>query len=681
MADTTQRITKEAARARIEKLRDTINAYRYEYHVLDAPTMKDEAFDSLKHELKLLEDRFPDFITPDSPTQRVGGEPLEEFVKVAHTRPMLSIEDIFTAEELKEWGVFLQKRIGEGKIEYFCEGKMDGLAVALRYEDGLFTRAITRGNGLIGEDVTTNVKTIESVPLRLGSHTRVADSSVVSATRGEVEIRGEVYISTRDFTHFNAARAKAGEQTYANPRNLAAGSIRQLDPALAASRPLSFRAYDIATDLGLTTHSKKHELLRALGFATDPTARVCDSTDCVIDYWQETEKKREKIVTPLDGIVVRLHDTDLFERMGVAGKSPRGIRAFKFTPRQTTTKLLDIRVQVGRTGAVTPIAILEAIPLAGVTVSRATLHNADEIERLGVKIGDTVIVERAGDVIPAITGVITNLRDGSEKEFRMPKRCPVCDTQLVRKEKEVAWRCPNARCESRRLEALTYFVSRKNFDIEGLGPKVINQLVDEGLIADAADIFSLKQGDLEQLERFGEKSARNLIEGIQASKRIPLSRLISALNIRHVGEQTAIDIANHFRTLNVIASATAEELEAIEGVGSVVAQAVHEWFADVKNREFLTRLTDAGVVSLSSPRTGKALAGMTFVFTGTLLALSREEAQEVVRKLGGSASSSVSAKTSYVVVGAEPGSKADDAKKLGVTMLYEKEFLKLIGAE
>ena len=491
MADTTNTTTKEEARVRIERLRDAINKHRYEYHVLDAPTMTDEAFDSLKHELKLLEDAFPDLITPDSPTQRVGGEPLESFAKVAHIRPMLSIEDIFTPDELEEWEVFLQKRSNDAKVEYFCEGKMDGLAIALRYEDGVFTRAITRGNGLVGEDVTANVKTIESVPLRLGSYG--ADEIAKSGT---IEVRGEVYISQPDFARFNAARAKEGEQVYANPRNLAAGSIRQLDPALTARRPLSFRAYDIATDSELATHNEKHAVLRSFGFATDPTAKVCPDISSVVSYWRESEKRREKNPAPLDGVVVRVNDGAFFERLGVAGKSPRGIRAFKFTPRQTTTKLLDIRVQVGRTGAVTPIAVLSPVPLAGVTVSRATLHNADEIERLGVRVGDTVIVERAGDVIPAITGVIAELRDGSEKAFRIPTKCPVCATVLTRKEGEVAWRCPNTRCESRRLEALSYFVSRKNFDIEGLGPKVVNQLVEAGLIADAADIFTLKQGIL-----------------------------------------------------------------------------------------------------------------------------------------------------------------------------------------
>ena len=674
MADTTNATTKEEARVRVQRLRDAINKHRYEYHVLDAPTMTDEAFDSLKHELKLLEDTFPDLITPDSPTQRVGGEPLESFAKVPHVRPMLSIEDIFTPEELEEWEVFLQKRANGTKVEYFCEGKMDGLAIALRYEDGVFTRAITRGNGLVGEDVTANVKTIESVPLRLGSYG--ADEIAKSGT---IEVRGEVYISQPDFARFNAARAKEGEQVYANPRNLAAGSIRQLDPALTATRPLSFRAYDIATASGLTTHNEKHAVLRSFGFATDPSAKVCPDISSVVSYWRESEKRREKNPAPLDGVVVRVNDSALFERLGVAGKSPRGIRAFKFTPRQTTTKLLDIRVQVGRTGAVTPIAVLSPVPLAGVTVSRATLHNADEIERLGVRVGDTVIVERAGDVIPAITGVIAELRDGSEKAFRMPTKCPVCATVLTRKEGEVAWRCPNTRCESRRLEALSYFVSRKNFDIEGLGSKVVNQLVEAGLIADAADIFTLKQGDLEQLERFGETSAKNLIDAVDASKRISLARFISALNIRHVGEETAIDLANHFGSINAIASATREELEALDGVGMVVAESVFEWFSEQKNQEFLTRLLKAGVVVEVPTRSGTTLAGKTFVFTGTLSTLSREEAHDAVRAFGGSASSSVSSKTTFVVAGDDPGSKADEARKLGVPLIDEQAFLKLIG--
>lgn len=661
--------TKEEAAARIEKLRAALNRHRYEYHVLDRPTMDDEAFDSLKHELKQLEDRYPELVSADSPTQRVGGEALASFTKVAHATPMLSIEDIFTPEELSEWEAFLRRQLDGASFEYFCEGKMDGLAVALHYRDGVYERAVTRGNGRIGEDVTANVKTIESVPLRLRSE----DANPPA----RVEVRGEVYITTPDFERLNAQRAKEGETLFANPRNLAAGSIRQLDPAVAAARPLSFRAYDVLGIEGLRTHMDKHEHLRSLGFVTDPTARVCADTACVVSYWKEQERSREKKPVPLDGVVVRVNESDLFTRLGVAGKSPRGIRAFKFTPRQATTKLLDIRTQVGRTGAVTPIAVLEPIALGGVTVSRATLHNEDEIERLGVRIGDTVIVARAGDVIPAITGVITEMRDGTERPFRMPTRCPVCGTPLVRKEGEVALRCPNAQCESRKHEALAYFASRKNFNIEGLGPQIIAALVDAELINDAADIFTLEEGDLIQLERFGEKSARNLIESIERSKRISLARLMSALNIRHVGEETAIDLANHFGSIEALQNASVEELEAIEGVGSTVAHSLREWFDAPENRNFLTRLFSAGVTVEAPQRRGASLQGKTFVFTGTLSAMSRDEAQERVRSLGGSASSSVSEKTDYVVVGENPGSKADEARRLGVPVIGEDEFLKL----
>jgi len=531
-------MTRAEAKKRIEKLKKLISHHRYLYHVLDKQEISDEAFDSLKHELYKLEQQFPEFITPDSPTQRVGGKPLEKFEKVEHEVPMLSIEDVFSEKELQDWEDYLKRLAPSAKFEYFCEYKIDGFAITLIYKNGIFTTGATRGDGKTGENVTQNLKTIESLPLKL------RDCKWLSPTVKRVEIRGEVYMEKDDFEKFNKTLKKKGQKPYANPRNLAAGSIRQLDPELAAARPLKFLAYDIVTDLGQKKHSEEHQILPALGFKTDP-GRICQNTAEVVDFWRQAAKKRETLPYLVDGVVINVNDISLFQKLGVVGKSPRGTRAFKFSPKQATTKVLDIKLQVGRTGAVTPVAHLEPVQVGGVTITRATLHNEDEIKRLGVKIGDTVIVERAGDVIPAVAKVLTELRTGKEKEFHFLKTCPVCSAKLIRPEGEAIWRCPNPKCPARRRENLYFFASKKAFDIEGLGPKIIDQLVDENLISEAADIFELKEGDLIPLERFGVRSAQNLVAAIQKSKEIPLARFIYSLGIRHVGEETAIDLANY----------------------------------------------------------------------------------------------------------------------------------------
>ncbi len=669
-------MTKAEAKKRIEKLKKLISHHRYLYHVLDKQEIPDEAFDSLKHELYKLEQQFPEFITPDSPTQRVGGKPLEKFKKVEHEVPMLSIEDIFSEKELQDWEDYLKRLVLSTKPEYFCEYKIDGFAITLIYKNGIFTTGATRGNGKTGEDVTQNLKTIESLPLKLRDCKWLSPKTVK-----RVEIRGEVYMEKDDFEKFNKALEKKSQKPYANPRNLAAGSIRQLDPKLAATRPLKFLAYDIVTDLGQRKHSEEHQILPALGFKTDP-GRICQNVAEVVDFWRQAAKKRETLPYLVDGVVINVNDIALFQKLGVVGKSPRGMRAFKFSPKQATTKVLDIKVQIGRTGAVTPVARLEPVQVGGVTITRATLHNEDEMKRLRVKIGDTVIVERAGDVIPAVAKVLTELRTGKEKEFHFPKNCPFCQTKLSRPEGEAVWRCPNSRCPARKRENLYFFASKKAFDIEGLGPKIIDQLVDENLISEAADLFALREGDLIPLERFAEKSAKNLVEAIERSKKIPLSKFIYSLGIRHVGEETAIDLTNRLGSIDKLRKASKENLEDIPDIGEVVAESIYRWFNSKQNRKFINNLLRAGINILPPkhpPAGGRKLEGITFVLTGFLESMARLEAEKEIRMLGGHPSSSISRQTDYLVAGENPGSKLEQAKKLGVKTIKEKEFLEMLG--
>jgi len=673
---------KQKAKKRIEKLREVIDHHRYLYHVLDRQEISDAALDSLKHELQRLEEQFPEFIASDSPTQRVGGEALKEFKKVKHALPMLSIEDIFSEEELQGWEGYLKRLEPSVKLEYFAELKIDGFAISLLYRNGIFTIGSTRGDGKVGEDVTQNLRTIESIPLKLELKGDISDRNIENKLKrlikeGSVEIRGEVYMEKRDFEEFNEKLVKRGEKTFANPRNLAAGSIRQLDPKLAASRPLKFLAYDIVTDMGQTRHSEEHHILPKLGFKADP-GRICKNLSDIVNFRREIAKKRETLLHQIDGIVINVNNNALFGKLGVAGKSPRGVRAFKFSPKQATTRILDIKVQVGRTGAVTPVAILEPVQVSGITITRATLHNEDEIKRLGVKIGDTVIVERAGDVIPAVSSVLTDLRSGKEKEFHFPKTCLRCGTKLTKPEGEVVWRCPNPNCSARKRENLYHFTSKKSFDIEGLGPRIIDQLIDENLISQAPDIFQLKEGDLLPLERFAEKSSKNLIEAIQKSKRITLSRFIYALGIRHVGEETAIDLADYFGSIEKIEKTSREELENIPDVGSRVSESIYSWFQRKQNRELIDDFIKAGVEILSSPKIGKKLREKTFILTGSLETMTRSEAEKLIRLLGGHPLNSISKLTDYLVVGVNPGSKLDQAQKLGVKVIYEKEFLKMI---
>ncbi len=675
-------MAKSEAKKRIQKLRKVINYHRYLYHVLDRQEISDAALDSLKHELYQLEEKFPEFITSDSPTRRVGGKALKEFTKVEHKIPMLSIEDIFTEEELKKWEDYLKRLLPLTSFEYFSELKIDGFAVTLIYKQGLLVTGATRGNGKIGENVTQNLKTIESIPLKLKIHNKPSTKEIEEnlkrlIKKGKIEIRGEVYIEKRAFEKLNKEIKKRGEKTYANPRNLAAGSIRQLNPKLASARPLKFLAYSIVTKFGQSKHSQEHQILPCLGFKTD-SGKICKDLNQVVNFWREIVKKRENLPFQIDGVVASVNDNFLFQKLGVVGKSPRGIRAFKFSPKQATTIVKDIKVQIGRTGAITPIAFLKPVQVGGVKISRATLHNVAEIKRLGVKIGDTVIVERAGDVIPAVVKVLVKLRTGKEKKFLFPKTCPVCGTKLVKPKEEVIFRCPSRDCLAKRKESLEHFVSKKAFDIAGFGPKIIDQLLDENLVSQPSDIFELKEEDLISLERFAEKSSKNLIEAIQKSKKISLSRFIYSLGIRHVGEETAIAISNYFGSIAKLKKTSQKTLEEIPDVGKVVSKTIYDWFQQKRNQKLIDDLTKAGIEILKPKKTGKKLAGKTFVLTGTLENLTREEAERKIRMLGGRSLTSLNKQTDYVVVGTSPGSKLEKAKKLGVKIIREKEFLDLI---
>ena len=674
---------KEEVKKRIEKLRKVISHHRYLYHVLNRQEISDAALDSLKHELYKLEQQFPELITPDSPTQRIAGKPLEGFRKIKHKTPMLSIEDIFSKEELQDWIDYLKRLAPNAQFNYFAELKIDGFAITLIYKNGIFICGATRGDGKTGEDVTQNLKTIESIPLKLeirGNTPTKRNKEKIKKLieEGEIEIRGEVYMEKKKFEKLNKELEKKGQKSYTNPRNLAAGSIRQLDPKLAASRPLNFLAYDITTDLGQKTHFEEHQILPILGFKTDK-GKECQSLQEIIDFWKATEKKREKYPFQIDGIVVNVNQNSIFEKLGVVGKSPRGVRAFKFSPKQATTKILNIKIQIGRTGITTPVAILKPVEVGGVTISRATLHNEDEIKRLGVKIGDTVIVGRAGDVIPDVIQVLPELRTGEEKTFKMPEKCPACNTKLVKEEGEVAWRCPNPKCPAREREYFYHFVSKGAFDIVGLGPKIIDRLLDIGLISDPADLFLLKEKDLSSLERFAEKSAKNLISAIQSKKEITLSRFIYALGIRNIGEETAQILSRHFGYFEKLKNASLEEFQEIKDIGPVVAKSIFDFFQEKRNLKLIKKLkqVDVKIISEKKPKF-QPLEGKTFVLTGTLESMTRDEAKEKIRELGGDISESVSKKTDYVVVGSEPGFKHDKAQKLNIKILTEKQFLKLL---
>lgn len=675
---------KKVAKRRIEKLKKVIRRHRYLYHVLDKQEISPEALDSLKHELYKLEQEHPGLITSDSPTQRIAGKPLSKFKKAKHAVPMLSIEDIFSEEELQDWEDYLKRLTSVENINYFCELKIDGFGISLIYEDGVFLRGATRGNGKVGENVTQNLKTIDSIPLRVNFHDhlepgfkRIENNLKKLINKGKIEIRGEVYMRKDDFDKINMRREEQGEKTYANPRNLAAGSIRQLDSKLAASRSLKFLAYDLITETGQSKHSQEHQMLSKLGFKVDQ-GRKCKDLKEVVDFWKDVAKDRDTLPFQVDGIVVNLDNNATFEELGVAGKSPRGARALKFSPQQATTRILDIKVQIGRTGAVTPIAFLKPVKIGGATISRATLHNEDQIKRLGVRIDDTVIVERAGDVIPAVVKVLSELRTGKEKKFKMPRSCPICGTKLVKPAQETVWRCPSSNCSARKKELLCHFVSRKAFDISGMGAEIINQLVDENLISQPADIFNLTKGDLIPLERFAEKSAENIILAIQNSKKITLSRFISSLGIRHVGEETAISLAQYFGNINKLKDVSRVELESIPDIGSEVSKSIFKWFHSEEKLKLVNDLLEIGVEILTPEKFGNKLKDKKFILTGSLKSMSRSDAEKNIRVMGGNPVKSISRNTDFLIAGEYPGSKFEKAKKLGIKIIKEKEFLNMI---
>lgn len=662
-------MAKEQAKKRIGKLRQEIEHHRYLYHVLDRQEISDAALDSLKHELLQLERQFPRLVTPDSPTQRVGGESRKEFKEVHHRVPMLSLEDGFSEEEVRAWEERNRKLAPpHTRLSYFCELKVDGLAISLRYRDGLLIQGATRGDGRTGEDVTENIKTIEAIPLQLRGH-----------APNDVEVRGEIYMTKKAFAELNKRQAATGGKIYANPRNVTAGSVRQLNSNITASRELRFAAYDVAVGPTFAKHHEEHEALRRWGFPTNPEAGIARDLTAVEQYHARWAKKRERLPYEIDGIVVLVDDNALFERLGVVGKAPRGAVAYKFSARQATTVVEEIRVQVGRTGALTPVAVLKPVALGGTTVSRATLHNEQEVQRKDIRVGDTVVIQRAGDVIPEVVEVLKRLRPKGAKEFRMPATCPICGSKVVREDSGAIHRCTSKNCTARQERAIRHFVSRAAADIEGIGPKLIRKLLDEGLIRDAADIYGLQEGDIAEMERYAEKSASNVIASIAARKRLSFGRFLYGLGIRHVGSITAEDLAQAFGSLDHLRRASFADVNGVEGVGEVVARSIVEFFSDPRTGALLKKIEDLGVTMINPPKSERGpFYGKTVVVTGSVPGMSREEAWEAVRRLGGKASDSVGKSTSLVVVGEGAGSKARKAEELDIPTMDAEAFAALV---
>lgn len=693
----------QATAERVEKLRKVIDDLRYRYHVLDDPTVTDADYDSLMRELVTYEEKYPELRTPDSPSQRVGGKPLPKFSHVTHTYPMLSLTDAFDEGELRAWEVRMKRLVPDGKYTYYAEVKVDGLALSLVYNGGVLRTGATRGDGYTGEDVTNSIKTIRAIPLRLRPEAGSAAKRFGINLLDRIEIRGEIYMPKPAFEKLNKERAEQQLPLFANPRNASAGSVRQLDPKITERRELEFVAYQIIVgEPGeekrtiFPYHHEEHEFATELGFASNKDNRICQSIDEVIHFWQSYEKKRAHLPYQIDGLVVGVDDTSLKIKLGVVGKAPRGMIALKWPAEEVTTVILDITVNVGRTGALTPVAHLKPVVVAGSTVSRATLHNQDEILRKDIRVGDTVVIRKAGDIIPEVVKVIKELRPKGTKPFVIPTKCPICQSPVVRKSGEAVTRCTNPNCFSVQRRRLQHFVSKAAFDMEGLGPKILDRFIEEGLIKSFADLFDLKQGDVEGLERFGEKSASNIIQTIQSHKDISLARFIYALGIRNVGYETAIDLAEFVsrklgkakkdnlnrELIRVLMITTAEEWQSIADVGPVVAQSIADYFSRPQNITFIKELLSKGV-TIELPRQQVAekegVTGKSFVFTGGLETMTRDGAKEKARALGADVSESVSKKTDYVVVGTEPGSKYEKARQLGVKILDEKEYMRLIG--
>jgi len=665
----------DSLRKRAEAMRRELNHHNYLYYVLDQPVISDAQYDKLLRELQELERAHPELITPDSPTQRVGAKPSAEFGEVRHVIPMTSMDNAFSDEEVSEWDQRVRKGLEiEDGIAYTAEPKFDGTSISLRYDNGVLTQAGTRGDGRTGEDVTVNVRTIKTVPLHLQG----------KGWPEALEVRGEVVIPKKDFERLNAAQLKQGGKVFANPRNAAAGSLRQLDPHITASRPLSFFPWGLGetSEPVARRYSEVVKRLKDWGFRTTEFFRVVQGTDECLKYHQEILAKRGKLPFEIDGVVYKVDDLTARDRLGFTAHAPRWAIAHKFPAHEENTVVEDIIASVGRTGVITPVAVLKPVQVSGVTVTHATLHNQDEVERKDVRVGDTVVVRRAGDVIPEVVAVIKEKRPRGTKPWHMPKKCPVCGSEVIREQEEAAHRCMGGLvCSAQRMGALLHFASRHAMDIEGLGDKLAQQLVDKGLVKTVADLYRLKKDVLADLERMAEKSAQNLLDQIDKSKDTTLARFLNALGVPQVGEATAQLLADHFGSFDDILDAKRETLEQIHGVGPAMAEDIYEFFHEMHNREVIRALIRAGIHWPKAVRVKKdsPLAGKTFVLTGGLASMGRDEARRKLQELGAKVTDSVSKKTDYVIVGEEPGSKADKAKALGITMLDEKEFLKLIG--
>ena len=661
--------------AEVDELRREIDDHNYRYYALAEPVVSDAGYDRLMRRLMEIEEAFPEFYTPDSPTQRVGAAPQAGFDVVTRTRPMLSLENAMDEDELRAWCERLVRAVGEaGGRDYVCEPKMDGVAVELVYENGRLVRGLTRGDGTSGEDITANVRTIRAIPLRLAGQSQPP----------ELSIRGEVFMELADFAELNRRQETAGERTYVNPRNTTAGSLKQLDPGVTARRPLRFYAYGIgnADDPALNALSSQWDVLEQLREWRVPVnghSKRCETMDDVVQYHENIQAQRESLPYEIDGVVIKANEFSVQVEAGERARSPRWAVAWKFPPQEERTRVLGIEVQVGRTGALTPVARLEPVMVGGVTVSNATLHNQDEIDRKDVRVGDFVFVRRAGDVIPEVVAPIKELRKGRPRKFRMPAECPVCGTPVVRPEGEAVTRCPNSTCDAQVKERIRHFASRNAMDIEGLGDKLVVQLVDAGVIGSPADIFMITLDQLLPLERMAGKSAENLVAAIAKSRDTTAPRFLFALGVRNVGETVAEVLAEHYPAVRELFDASEDELAGIHGVGPVIAREIRAWADNPDNRAFADRLFSAGITFPAAPeKKGDQFDGMSFVFTGTLARMTRGEAQAEVKKRGGKASSSVSKKTTYVVVGEKAGSKLDRATQLGVEVITEDEFIDMI---
>jgi DNA ligase (NAD+) len=657
----------------IEKLRDTIRHHEYCYYVLDAPEISDAEFDRLMNELKALEAHHPELITPDSPTQRVGGKPSEKFAKARHSSPMLSLDNTYNVDELRNWERRVHELSGRKDLEYVCELKLDGMSLALHYKDGRLVRGITRGDGTTGEDVTANVRTVRSIPLSIPRE-KLKKAGIPL----DFEVRGEMLMPIASFKKMNEEREQKGLSLFANPRNATAGTVRNLEPSITAERRLDYFSYALLVN-GATYFDRHWETLNALsaaGFKVNPSRVLAKNFEDMWGFIEQEETRREKLPYEIDGIVIKVDRTAIQNELGYTGKAPRWAIAYKYAARSGITQVEGVLVQVGRTGKLTPVAALKPVFIGGTTVSRATLHNMDEIERLGLKIGDWVEVERGGDVIPKVNRVL----DGKDyprghKSFHMPEKCPVCGGQVVRTEGEADHRCVNANCSAKLRETILHFASRGIMKIEGMGDALVNQLTERGLVKDVADIYRITEADLLKLERMGKKSAQNVLAEIEASKKLPLERVIFGLGIRFVGERTAQFLAEHFGSMKALENASEEELQEVDEVGPRIAESIVEFFQEPKNRELVKQLTELGLTMTGKKKErGTKLAGKTFVLTGTLMKYSRDEAKKMIEGAGGKVTGSVSKKTDYVVAGTDAGSKLDKAKQLGVSVVGEEEM-------